>query len=296
MHYLITGGTGFIGKNLVNSLLQDGHQETILSRKKGKINQKSTIVQSLLEISLDEKIDHIINLAGEPIANKKWSQKQKEILINSRLEVTKKIIELISKLKHKPSTLISASAIGFYGSQQDEELDENSPSKIEFTNQLCKIWEEKALEANKYNVRTCIARFGVVLGKKGGALAKMLPAFKFGLGGKIGNGNQFMSWVHLEDVVLAIKFLIDNPKVSGVFNLTSPNPVRNSEFTKILAKTLQRPAFFDMPNLVIKILFGEMGETLLASGQKVMPRNLLSAGFEFKFKNLEEALKNICCK
>lgn len=295
MNYLITGGTGFIGAALVEQLLQNGNSVTILSRNKNP-KSKARVICDLSEIGLDEKIDYVINLAGEPIAAKKWSQKQKAILLNSRLEITKQLVELIAKLQHKPLALISASAIGFYGSGGDEKLNENSPHKIEFTHQLCSAWEAQALQAEALGVRTCIIRLGIVLEKNGGALAKMLPAFKLGLGGKIASGKQFMSWVHREDVLSAVRFLINNPKLSGVFNVTAPNPVSNFEFSKTLAKTLHRPSFFDLPNFAVKILFGEMGEALLASGQRVVPKNLLNAGFEFKFKKLEVALRDICKK
>jgi len=294
MNYLITGGTGFIGSELVKKLVQKGNSVTVLSRKKNQKNSSVRFIGNFSEIDQNEKIDCVINLAGEPIAAKKWSRKQKEILLNSRLDVTKKIIELIAKLNHKPRLLISASAIGFYGSNEDEILDEKSPHKIEFTNQLCGAWEAQALEAQGFGVRTCIVRLGVVLEKNGGALAKMLPAFKFGLGGKIASGKQFMSWVHRQDVLSAIDFLINNDKLSGVFNVTAPNPLTNAEFTKTLAKTLRRPAFFDMPLFVVKMLFGEMGETLLAKGQRVYPKNLLDSGFDFRFKNLRDALIDIC--
>jgi uncharacterized protein (TIGR01777 family) len=294
MNYLITGGTGFIGSELVKKLVQKGDSVTVLSRKKNQKNSSVRFVGNFSEIDQNEKIDCVINLAGEPIAAKKWSRKQKEILLSSRLDVTKKIIELIAKLNHKPCLLISASAIGFYGSNEDEILDEKSPHKIEFTNQLCSAWEAQALEAQVLGVRTCIIRLGVVLEKNGGALAKMLPAFKFGLGGKIASGKQFMSWVHRQDVLSAIDFLINNDKLSGVFNVTSPNPLTNAEFTQALAKTLRRPAFFDMPLFVVKMLFGEMGETLLAKGQRVYPKNLLDSGFDFRFKNLRDALIDIC--
>lgn len=292
MNYLITGGTGFIGSKLVENLLENGHRVTILSRK-NSTNSQVRSVYNLAEISENEKIDYVINLAGEPIAAKRWSKKQKEILLNSRLKITKEIIELIAKLNDKPQALISASAVGFYGSNDDRQLTETSPHQAEFTHQLCKSWEEQALEANKFGVRTCIARFGIVLGKNGGALKKMSAAFKLGLGGKIGSGKQFMSWIHLDDAIAAINFLINNQNLSGAFNLTAPNAVNNSQFTHILAKTLHRPAFFDMPNLAVKILFGEMGETLLAKGQNVAPKNLLDADFQFKFEKLEMALADI---
>lgn len=294
MNYLITGGTGFIGSELVKKLVQKGDAVTVLTRKENQKNSSVRFINSFSEIDQNEKIDCIINLAGEPIAAKKWSRKQKEILINSRLDVTKKIIELIAKLNHKPSLLISASAIGFYGSNGDEKLHEKSPHKVEFNNQLCSAWESQALEAKKLGVRTCIIRLGIVLEKNGGALAKMLPAFNFGLGGKIASGKQFMSWVHRKDVLSAIEFLIDDENLSGIFNVTAPNPVTNAEFTRTLAKVLHRPAFFDMPYFVVKILFGEMGDYLLARGQRVIPKNLLDAGFNFRFEKLESALRDFC--
>ncbi len=296
MHYLITGGTGFIGASLVERLLQSGHYVTVLSRSKGDAKLKYRTIGSFAEIKFDEKIDYIINLAGEPIADKKWSAKQKKILINSRIEITKQVVELISKLNQKPVALVSASAVGFYGSSDHQELDEKSLHKEEFSHQLCKTWEEQALKAQNFGVRTCIIRLGIVLEKNGGALSKMLPAFKVGLGGKIASGKQFMSWVHREDVLSAISFLVNNSKLSGIFNVTAPNPVDNLEFTKTLAKLLHRPAFFNMPLFVVRIIFGEMGDALLASGQRVLPTNLLKSGFEFRFKKLEDALQNICKK
>ena len=297
MHYLITGGTGFIGQNIITKLLQSNQQITVLGRDKNKIlklfEDKVRAVDSLSTISNNEIIDNIINLAGEPIANKRWSEKQKEILIDSRVKTTQNIIELISNLKNKPQNLISASAIGFYGKNGDEALSENSKSGDEFTSKLCNLWESEAEKANKFGVRVCLARFGIVLGKKSGALSKMLPTFKIGLGGKIASGNQFMSFVHIDDIVAAINFLITNKNLFGAFNFTSPNPVTNKEFSHILAKTLSRPALFDVPEFVIKILFGDMGEALLVNGQKVLPQKLLEYGYKFQFTNLELALKNI---
>ena len=298
MHYLITGGTGFVGKKLITNLLQSKQQITVLSRDKNKVEKlfldKVRAVENLSEISNDEIIDNIINLAGEPIANKKWSAKQKEILLDSRIKTTENIIQLIANLKTKPKTLISASAIGFYGSRGDEELDENSKSGgDEFTSYLCKKWEDEANKAGDFGVRVCITRFGIVLGKNGGALAKMIPAFKLGCGGKIGSGNQFMSFVHIDDATSAINFLIKNQELTGVFNLTSPNPVQNYQFTKILGKILNRPAFFNMPEFVVKILFGQMGEALLLNGQKVLPKKILEAKYQFEFADLELSLKNI---
>ena len=292
MSYLITGGTGFVGKKLIANLLQNQQEIIVLTRKKNKAEKlfgsKVRVVENLAEISNSQKINYIINLAGEPIADKRWNEKQKEILVNSRVQNTQNIIDLISRLEHKPSTLMSASAIGFYGSRGDEELDENSCVGKEFTADLCQKWEECANQASDFGVRVCLTRFGIVLGKNGGALAKMLPPFKLGLGGKIGSGKQFMSWIDIDDLVAAINFLVVNQNLNGIFNFTAPQPVTNQEFTKTLAKILNRPAFFNMPALAVKILFGQMGEALLLNGQKVLPKRLLEGGFKFNCENLED--------
>jgi hypothetical protein len=253
-------------------------------------------IENLDEIKNDEKINYIINLAGEGIASKRWSKEQKQILIDSRVNITQNIYQLVGKLKTKPRTLINASAIGFYGSCADEELDENSPAKSEFTSKLCSLWEGEAKEIENLGVRVCILRFGIVLGKNGGALAKMLPAFKIGLGGRIGSGKQFMSWVHIDDVIGVINFVVLNENLSGVFNVTSPNAVCNSDFTKTLARTLDRPAIFNMPSFVVALLFGQMGKALLLEGQKVLPKRLMGNGFEFKFLKLDNALKDCLLK
>lgn len=311
MKILVTGGTGFIGKYLICTLLKNNpeiEQIFILSRNKKKCDKtfrkfedKIYSVDRLQEISAVEKFDIIINLAGEPIANKRWSKKQKNIIRSSRLEILQDIENLLTKLRRKPNLVISASAIGFYGSQTDgEELTEDDDEKAndEFTHQLCKDIEDKALDLAQINqnIRVCVARFGIVLGKNGGALAKMLPAFKYGVGGKIASGQQYMSWIHIHDLIMAINFLIKNEELSGIFNFTSPNAVQNAEFAKTLAKSLNRPALFDMPLAIVKLLFAEMGETLLAKGQNVYPSRLLKSGFKFKYPELEKALNNIIAK
>lgn len=294
-NYLITGGTGFVGQKLVNDLLQQKQKIIVLTRSQNKAQElfgdKVRAVENLSEILNSEQIDYIINLAGEPIADKKWNEKQKEILVSSRINSTKNLINLVARLEQKPAVLINASAIGFYGSRGDEELDENSSVGEEFTSELCQKWEEQAKQVDKFGVRVCLARFGIVLGKNGGALSKMLLPFRFGLGGKIGSGEQFMSWIHIDDLVAAINFLIQNQNLKGVFNFTAPKPVTNQEFTKALAKSLNRPAFFNMPALAVKILFGQMGEALLLNGQKVLPKRLLASGFKFDSEHLEVALE-----
>lgn len=292
MNFLITGGTGFIGKYLIQHLTEKGNNITVLTRNKNKISRNIKAISNVNEIKNSDKIDVIINLAGAPIA-KRWSKAYKQELIDSRVNTTKDIISLIERLKDKPEVLISASAIGYYGSQGDKTLDENSTPVDEFTYQLCKKWESEALEAEKHGIRVCITRLGVVLGRNGGALKQMLPAFKLGLGGRLGDGNQYFSWVHINDVVSAFSFLIENQNEKGVYNLTAPHPVTNNDFTKALGKSIGRPTIFPMPAFIVKLLFGEMGETLLLKGQRVLPKKLQKNGFQFQYPKIENALQDI---
>lgn len=297
MKFLITGGTGFIGQNLCKKLLNENHQITILSRNKNKVikifGNDVASISSCDEIANEEKFDAVINLAGEGIAEKRWSEKQKEKLLNSRVKITKNLIELFFRLKNKPEIFISASAIGFYGSHDAEILNEDSKPNNEFTHQLCQSWENEARKAEDFGIRTCITRFGVVLGKNGGSIKKLEIPFKLGLGGRIGDGSQYFSWVHIDDVILGILFLVNGKNHSGIFNLTAPQAVTNSQFTKALGKALQRPTIFPMPALMVKILFGEMGESLLLKGQRVFPKKLLESGFSFKYQNIDSALEDI---
>ncbi len=296
MRILITGGTGFIGQELVRSLIKSGDEILVKTRNIKKAQRlfkdKIIAVKSFDEISADSKIDVIINLAGEGIADKKWDDKQKAELINSRVNITSELIGLIAKLDTKPKQLINGSAIGYYGSHGDKILNEESKPNQEFTHDLCQKWEDEALKAKELGVKIAIIRLGVVLGNDGGTIKKMATPFKMGLGGQIGNGQQYFSWVHIDDVVNAINYLKDNDK-EGIFNLTSPNAVTNREFTKSFGKAINRPTIFPMPALMVKTLFGEMGKTLLLSGQRVYPENLLQAGFEFKFETIDEALNEI---
>ncbi len=292
MHILITGGTGFVGSSLTNFLLGKGYRITILTHKKNITIGGVKAISNINEIKSNEKIDGIINLAGAAIS-KNWSDNYKQELITSRVNTTKEVILLIKRLEKKPDILISGSAIGYYGSQDDNIIDEKSQSHNEFTSQLCHKWESEALKAEDIGVRVCITRLGVVLGPNGGALKQMLPTFKMGIGGQIGSGKQYFSWVHIDDVILAFSFLIENKKQSGIYNLTAPNPITNAHFTKALGKQLKRPTIFSVPSFVIKILFGEMGETLLLKGQRVLPKQLQQAGFIFKYPKIYEALENI---
>lgn len=278
MNILITGGTGFIGSTLTKRLLQKGYNLIVLSRSLQDSSPSTKFIKSLSQINHNEKIDVVINLAGAPI-NKRWSNSYKQ--------------ELINTLEQKPSLFISASAIGYYGTQNTEHLDENSSYVDDFPHKLCNLWESEAKKVAAAGVRTCIARIGVVLGKDGGALKEILLPFKFGLGGKIGSGKQFFSWVHIDDVINVFIFLIFNKRQKGIYNLTSPNPVTNANFTKKLGKIISRPIFFTIPEFLIKLIFGEMGNKLLLNGAAVYPKKLLDNGYEFKFETIEAALSNL---
>ncbi len=295
MHILITGGTGFVGSALIDFFLQKNYSITILSRKKSTTYESVRVIESINEIDINEKIDVIINLAGSPI-NKRWNEGYKANLIKSRLDVTQNIIALIKLLIHKPELLISASAIGYYGTQNNDYIDENSIYIDDFCHQLCDLWEKEALKSEKLGVRTCVARLGVVLGENGGALEQILPAFKLGIGGNISSGKQFFSWIHIEDVINIFHFFITNKEQKGIYNLTSPTPVTNSEFTKTLGRVLNRPSFFTVPTFVIKMIFGEMGDKLLLNGAAIYPKKLLDNDYEFKFKTIDIALQNIIDK
>ena len=298
MKLLITGASGFIGSALIRQLLTEQHQIIGLSRSATKLQkrygdpQQLRAVSSLTEIDDNEKIDAIVNLAGEPILDKRWTEKRKQLLYNSRLQTTSSLIELIERLVDKPEVLISGSAIGFYGSQPgDRVVDESTEGRPGFTHKLCSDWEDKAWQAAESHVRVCLLRTGVVLGD-GGALARMLTPFKLGLGGVIGSGDQWFSWICLDDMVAVIIFLLEHQVLSGAFNATAPEPVTNSVFTKALGRALKRPTMLPMPAVALQLMLGE-GAELLCEGQRVMPVRLREAGFEFRCRKIDRALQSL---
>ncbi len=295
MNILLTGATGFIGKPLSQKLISDEHQVFAWVRNKNKaeavLDNRITCVEQLEEIQ-EQNFDVVINLAGEPIADKRWTSARKLALRNSRIGLTEKLVKYLNSLNKKPRVILSGSAIGYYGSQQpDLELDEDSDSIQGFTHTLCADWEAAAASLADESTRVCFLRTGVVLGKGGGVLGKMVLPFKLGLGGPIGSGRQIMSWIHLQDWIKAALFLIEHEDLSGTVNLVSPNPVSNREFTMALAKTVHRPAFFKVPCFFLKLAMGESAE-LLCEGQRVIPKRLLDVGFKFEFELIEPALNN----
>ncbi len=294
MNILITGGTGFIGSALCAHLLKENNKIVILSRYPEKIKHPIKAIADLSDLQDSDIFDVVINLAGEPIANKRWSDKQKNQIFSSRINITEKLISYFEKLDNKPKLLISGSAIGYYGvGKTDNIIEEKEGGDNSFSSELCQKWEAVALKAKKLGIRTCLLRTGIVLGKNGGALSKMLFPFKMCLGGIIGHGKQWMSWIHIDDLTGIILYCINHDNLKGAINGTSPNPVTNKEFTKTLGMTLKRPTIFPMPAIVVKLLMGKMGEELLLAGKKITPKKVLDAGYKFTYKTLEEALTNI---
>lgn len=296
MHYLITGGTGFIGKALCGRLLNDGHRVSVLTRDyaraRMRLGREVELLRELQELGAEERVDVIVNLAGAPIADKRWTAARKTELVSSRVEVTRQIVQLVQRLEHRPQCLISGSAVGFYGAGDATPLTEQSPANNEFSHELCKRWEEEARKVEAAGVRTCIIRLGIVLGQGGGMLQKLLTPFRLGLGGRLGSGNQMMSWVHRDDVVDVIVWLSGNESLDGVFNLTAPAPVSNAVFTRTLAEVLHRPALIPLPAGFIRLVFGEMGDRLLLNGQCVMPARLQEAGYSFRYRDIRDALRD----
>lgn len=289
----ITGATGLIGSHLSQALQKKQHVYH-LDRVNGP-NKADAPNWDINILESDQLIapDVIIHLAGENIAAKRWSAKQKQRLYDSRVLGTKNLVNKILASEHKPHTFLCASAIGFYGDRGQEILDEASASGDNFSAQLARDWEQTTAPLTESGIRVIHLRFGVVLSKHGGALKKMLLPFKCGLGGAMGNGQQKFSWVSITDVIQAIIFVLEKTDISGPVNITSPNPVSNKVFTKTLAKFFKRPAFFDMPTPVCRLLFAEMADELLLSSLHVVPEKLIKNGYTFRHLDLEMAFAEI---
>ncbi len=294
---LITGGSGFIGSSLVPVLLEQGHVVTVLTRNPDKtalhFNHAVTTIKQLDLLNDTDVFDVVINLAGQGITDKRWTPGIKKQLRESRIITTQKLIRYLQAAKKKPECLISGSAIGYYGNQGDKPVDEQMSGDSSFSSKLCSDWEHEAQQAEVLGIRTCYLRTGIVLGKKGGALAKMLPAFKLGLGGPMGNGRQWMSWIHMNDLIALLLHVINNKDIKGAINATAPNPVTNKDFASTLASVLKRPAFLPMPAFVLKLMLGQMAEELLLSGQRVIPKKILDAAYVFQYAELENALSEV---
>jgi uncharacterized protein (TIGR01777 family) len=291
VNILISGASGLIGKALTSFLRAQSHTVHILSRNDS--GAAMTWQPGKKQITLDPNvsIDAVINLNGVNIGDKPWSKQRKLDILNSRVDSTRLLAETFAAVPKPPSVFINASAIGFYGDSGSTPVDESSAAGDNFLTEIVSTWEDAAKSAVAANIRTVFIRSGVVLSKEAGALQKMLLPFKLGLGGRVGSGEQYMSWISLEDEVRAIDFILNNTDIKGPVNLTSPNAVTNTEFTGTLARCLNRPSCLPMPEFMIKLLFGEMGELLLLGGANVVPTELLNKGFQFKHAELEHAFK-----
>lgn len=294
MRILITGGTGFVGKRLCKRLLDGGHQLTVFSRQPARVKalcgESVEAISDLQHIRSDSEFDAVINLAGEPIAEQRWTAERKAVLLESRLATTRQLVDAMGRMDKRPKCLISASAIGFYGDQGNAEVDEHSTPNEDFAHQLCAQWEQMALQAEVLGVRVCVTRIGLVVGRDGGFVSKMLLPFKLGLGGRFGSGEQWMSWVHRDDLIGLMLWLLEHEECRGVYNATAPNPVTNGDFTKTLAGLLGRPALLPMPALIAKLIFGEMA-SLFLTGQKVLPKRITEAGYQYQYPELSTALQ-----
>lgn len=293
MRILITGGTGLIGSNLIPKLKPN--DITVVTRNVSQaeliLGHKVTLISSLDEFENLDNFHVVINLAGEPIINKRWSDEQKKVIEHSRWDITEKLISLMKASNDPPSLFVNGSAIGYYGRQGDEIIDEDFDSpNDEFSHHLCERWEFLAKKAESERTRVCIIRTGIVITRRGGALMKMVPPFKFGLGGPMGSGKQYMSWIHLEDMLDGLIHIIDNIECKGIYNFTAPNPVTNAQFSKTLASVLHRPSLLPMPSFALRIIMGEAADLLLY-GQRVIPKRLQESGYQFQYPELEHALE-----
>lgn len=298
MRILIAGGTGFIGSQLTEKLVQEQHDLFVLTRnpERNTNTKQVTYIEWLRKGTKPEKqlpsIDAVINLAGESLNSGRWNEKRKQAIMNSRIQSTRELIRIIQNLPEPPGVLIQASAIGYYGTSSDETFTENhAESGNDFLADVVTRWEEEAKKADSL-LRTVIIRFGVVLGNKGGALPKMVLPYKWFIGGKVGTGRQWVSWIHVDDLVNLIDFSMKNSQVRGVLNGTAPSPVRNEEFGKTIGQLLHRPHWMPVPSFALRVLFGEMS-LLLLEGQKVLPEKAMDYGFSFTYPKLDQALESI---
>ena len=300
MKVLVAGGTGFIGGLLVRRLIVDGHQATVLTRNP---SGKHRSIQPALEVvgwdasslgpwaSRVPDVDAVINLVGEPIGEKRWTNAQKERISRSRIGATRALVEAIGQAKRKPTVLVNASAVGYYGNTGEEEVCEDHPKGTGFLADLCERWEQEAKEAVGSGVRTVLLRTGIVLGERGGVLRRMVPAFKFLVGGPLGSGTQWFPWIHRDDVIGVILFTLSAPGLSGPANLVAPQSVTMGQFCSELGRVLHRPSWLRVPGFALRLAFGEMAGMML-EGQRVVPSVLRKSGYPFRYPTLRSALED----
>lgn len=296
MKILITGASGLLGTALQKSFREKGHEMLLASRREakddGEVRWNMDTGFADEDLPRLEGFDVFVHLAGESIGGGlRWTEEKKKAIRDSRVFGTRTIIEAFARIEKKPRVFISGSAIGFYGDRGDDEMTEASPAGDTFLAEVCKEWEAESRRAEDMGIRTVLPRTGIVLSKDGGALATMLTPFKFGVGGVIGSGKQWMSWISLDDVVGIFNFLLENKSMRGAVNVVAPNPVTNEEFTKTLGSVLYRPTILPLPEFAVNLVFGEMGDALLLDSTRVVPKRLIEAGYDFKFTRLKPALE-----
>jgi len=299
MNVLLFGGTGFVGRNLIEELLMNGYKVSVVTRNHQKtVNQFGNKIQviewdnnaPLSSIYKLDQIDFVINLAGESIGSRRWTNSVKAEIRASRIRTTGAIVAAINNGTIQPKVLINASAVGYYGLCEDEEITESAEAGQDFLAQVCREWENEAYKVQNTGTRVATIRIGLVLGNEG-ALKRMALPFRYFIGGPLGNGNQWLSWIHIRDLTSMIRFIIEHQELAGPINAVAPNPVRMGEFSKMLGKVLTRPSWLPVPEILLKIALGQMAEMLL-HGQRAVPKKVLSADFEYKFPKLKAALEN----
>ncbi|HXY26420.1 MAG TPA: TIGR01777 family oxidoreductase [Candidatus Acidoferrum sp.] len=300
MKILVTGSTGLVGSALVSTLSREGHTMCRLLRPQSKPAAGSKDGFDVAWNPATGELggagvgaDSVVNLAGASIADGRWNEERKKLLHTSRIDTTRALVNALAKMSARPRVLVSASAIGIYGSRGDEVLTEESAPGMDFLSGLAREWEAEAMKADALGIRVVLARFGIILSRDGGALPKMMLPFKFGAGGKLGSGKQWMSWVTIEDVVGILRFALENSAVRGAVNVVAPGAVQNAEFTKVLAKVMRRPAIFPAPAFALRLALGEMADALLLSSQRVIPKKLQQLGYSFLHSELPAALNAV---
>ena len=298
MKILVSGSHGLVGKALISSLTSDGHEIVRLVRNKpaGATEIEWHPNQEKIDTASLEGLDAVVHLAGESIASGRWTDEKKRAIRDSRVKGTTLLSEALARLSRPPSVFVSASAIGYYGNRGDELLTEKSAPGDDFLANVCVEWENATIPTIEKGIRTVHARFGIILDAKDGALGKMLTPFRMGIGGRIGDGKQWMSWIHIEDVVNGLRSLISDSSINGPVNFVAPNPVTNAEFTKALGRALSKPTLFPVPAFGVRLAFGEMADALLLSSARVEPRVLKDRGFVFRWSMLEDALRHLLAR
>jgi len=293
MKILIAGATGMVGSALIPHLSENGHSVVKLVRKKSEAENEIEwdSEHDTLNPASCEGFDYVINLAGENISSGRWTETIKKKIKESRIKSTRLIVDTLAKVDKKPKGLINASAVGYYGNREDQILRETDGSGDGFLAEVCREWESEAARAEKLGIRVVCTRFGMILSQNGGALKKMLAPFKLGLGGVVGSGRQYMSWIAIDDVIAILALAMQTEGLKGAVNVASPSPVQNREFTKVLGKVLNRPTFLPLPAFAARLAFGEMADELLLASTRVVPEKLTQHGYQFLYPHLEQALK-----